>query len=121
VHPQKARCSTILGMAAMHDEEQYTGFIIDDTKYETSLTKKFERRKKYIQPDPKKVFCLIPGIIREISVRKGKKIRHGDRMFILEAMKMQNEILSPFDGTVKEIHINVGELVVKGQVMVEFE
>jgi biotin carboxyl carrier protein len=95
----------------MHDEESYTGFIVDDTKYVTTLTRKFEQRKKYVKPDPNKIYCVIPGVIREISARKGKKIRHGNRMFILEAMKMQNEILSPFDGTIKEIHIIVGQLV----------
>jgi biotin carboxyl carrier protein len=105
----------------MHDESEYTGFVLDDSTYETTLTTKFKERKPFTQPDPKKVLCVIPGIIYEVNVHKGQKIKTGNKLFVLEAMKMQNEIMSHTAGIIKEIHISKGQMVTKGQVLVEFE
>ncbi|NWF90175.1 MAG: acetyl-CoA carboxylase biotin carboxyl carrier protein subunit [Ignavibacteriaceae bacterium] len=95
--------------------------IIDDTPYETRLTKKFIKRKPYIEADPKKIFAFIPGIITEIKVYEGQKISRGQSILILEAMKMLNEVKCPMDGRIKAIHIKKSQMVVKGQLLVELE
>ena len=42
-------------------------------------------------------------------------------MLVLEAMKMKNDLLSPLEGKVKAIYVNVGQMVTKGQLLLEFE
>ena len=47
----------------------------------------------------------ITGVIVEISVSVGEEVRDGDLLVVIESMKMENEILSEYDGTVREILI----------------
>jgi biotin carboxyl carrier protein len=95
--------------------------VIDDTPFATQFTGKFERRKPYLPGDPKQLKAVIPSVVREVSVTAGKKVRKGDKLLVLEAMKMQNELLAPMDGTVKAVHAALGEMVAKGKVIVEYE
>jgi biotin carboxyl carrier protein len=94
---------------------------IDDTVFETAYTRKFEKRTRYAPRDPRKVLCFIPGVVLKIHVTPGRKIGRGDHLLILEAMKMQNDISSPEGGTVKQVHVAVGQMVTKGQLLIEFE
>ncbi len=57
----------------------------------------------------------IPGLITGFMVNEGDKISIGDGLLTLEAMKMENEIKSNFEGTVKKIFIEQGAAVEKGQ------
>ena len=95
--------------------------LIEEREYETLFTAKFERRRHYVPPDPKKIHCVIPGVILHIHVHPGKKVHRDEKLLVLEAMKMQNDILSPIEGRVKAIHVKVGAMVTKGSVLVEFE
>ena len=47
----------------------------------------------------------ITGVIVEISVSVGEEVSDGDLLVVIESMKMENEILSEYDGTIKEILI----------------
>ena len=47
----------------------------------------------------------ITGVIVEITVSVGEEVSDGDLLVVIESMKMENEILSEYDGTVKEILI----------------
>ena len=47
----------------------------------------------------------ITGVIVEISVSVGEEVSDGDLLVVIESMKMENEIISEYDGTVKEILI----------------
>ncbi len=95
--------------------------IIDDTKYETIVSDKFRNRKKYQDPDPKKVLAFIPGTIYKIYVREGEMVNTGTKLLILEAMKMKNTISSSMTGKIKKIRVREGERVPKGEVLIEFE
>ncbi len=64
------------------------------------------------------VTAPMPGKILDIKVKPGDKVKNGDILVILEAMKMENEIVAPIDGTVKEIRVNVGDNVDRGAVLV---
>jgi biotin carboxyl carrier protein len=94
---------------------------VDDTVFETAHTLKFAKRARYAPHDPRKVLCFIPGIVRKVHVKPGQRVRWGDHLLVLEAMKMENDILSPTDGTVKEIIAAPGQMVTKGQVLIELE
>jgi biotin carboxyl carrier protein len=62
----------------------------------------------------------IPGVITAISVRQGDKIAVGDEMCKLEAMKMNNSIRANRAGTIGAIHVNVGQQVRHGDLLIEF-
>lgn len=55
-----------------------------------------------------KVLSPMPGTILEVKVQNGQAVKAGDVMFILEAMKMENDIVAPQDGTVKQIVVSKG-------------
>jgi len=95
--------------------------VVDDTRYETTFTRKFRRRPFYRAADPSLVAATIPGVIREVVVKPGDRVRWGQNMLVLEAMKMQNNITAPRDGVVRLVHVRPGQMVPKGFVLVEFQ
>ena len=58
-----------------------------------------------------KVLSPMPGTILEVKVQNGQAVKAGDVMFILEAMKMENDIVAPQDGPVKQIVVSKGASV----------
>ena len=60
----------------------------------------------------------IPGVISAIKVSSGTQVKKGQVLLILEAMKMQNEILAPFDATVTGVLVSQGASVQTGDVLV---
>lgn len=63
----------------------------------------------------------MPGLILEINVIVGQTVKENDNLFILTAMKMENSFLSPREGVIKNIAINIGDSVIKGDLLIEFE
>lgn len=100
---------------------KYHSIIIDDVKYRTTFNKKYEQRKPYNPPNPKLIKAFIPGTIRKVYVKKNSKVKHNDKLLILEAMKMKNLILAPFDGKIKSVHVKEGSVVSKKELLIEFE
>jgi Acetyl/propionyl-CoA carboxylase, alpha subunit len=105
----------------MIENKNLSSIIIDDTVYESQLNSKFINRKKYRPVDPKIISARIPGIIRSISVRNGQSVNQGDQLLTLEAMKMMNNLKSHLNAKIKKIYVKEGEMVAKGQILVEFE
>ena len=105
----------------MQTPETTRDLVIGGVTYETGYTKKFEHRTQYVAPDPHLVRCVIPGVILNVEVRKGLRVRSGDPLLVLEAMKMQNEVVSPRDGTVRALRVSPGDAVTKGQILIELE
>ena len=60
----------------------------------------------------------MPGNILDVKVSAGASVKAGDVLVILEAMKMENEIVAPQDGTVASINVNKGDTVNSGDVLV---
>lgn len=56
----------------------------------------------------------MPGNINDVRVSAGQQVKKGDILVILEAMKMENEIVAPQDGTVATINVAVGDSVEPG-------
>ena len=59
------------------------------------------------------------GTIMDTMTRKGKKVKKGDSLFVLEAMKMENVVTAPIGGVIKEFNIKKGQPVNKGDILVE--
>lgn len=53
----------------------------------------------------------MPGTILAVNLIEGAQIKKGDVMFVLEAMKMENDIVAPEDGVVKQVSVSKGEMV----------
>ncbi len=105
----------------IHEAEVFQTLLIEDVKYKTRLTKKFLNRKFYQPADPKQVYSFIPGTIKKIYAVKGKKVKAGDKLIDLEAMKMVNTIFAEDNYTVAEIYIKEGDMVPKSQILILFK
>ena len=94
---------------------------LESGSYKTTFTKKFLERKPYQEVDPKKILAFIPGKIKKVYVKKGSRVKEGDKLLILEAMKMNNVIFSPLRGVVKQVHVSQGISVAKHALLIEFK
>lgn len=63
----------------------------------------------------------MPGLILDIMVKAGDQITVDTPLLILEAMKMENSIVSPRDGVIKSVSGTKGNTVDKGELLIEFE
>jgi len=63
----------------------------------------------------------MPGLLLDIQIKTGQEVQENDPLLILEAMKMENVIVSPRAGIIKTIAITKGDAVDKGQLLIEFE
>ncbi len=59
----------------------------------------------------------MPGKILNIKANAGQAVKKGEVILILEAMKMENEIVAPSDGTVASVNVTVGQSVEAGDVL----
>jgi len=73
--------------------------------------------KSAASAEGKVVECPMPGMIIRNEVKEGDRVQEGDVLLILEAMKMENSIMAPAAGTVKELKSKEGESVKKGEVL----
>ena len=65
-----------------------------------------------------KVNAPMPGTILEVRVTEGATVKKGDILLILEAMKMENEIMAPCDGTIKQVVAAKGASVNSGDPLI---
>ena len=61
----------------------------------------------------------MPGLIIDVKVAEGEKVKAGQNIVVMEAMKMENQIQATTDGTVKKIFVKKGDNVAEGNAMVE--
>jgi biotin carboxyl carrier protein len=60
----------------------------------------------------------MPGLIIAVLVSEGQPVKKGDKLIILESMKMENELRSPRDGIVTHVYVQAGSATEKGQHLV---
>lgn len=107
-------------METNSEKDKLKFLIIEETKYYTRLTKKFENRAPWVPVDENKMFALIPGTVTKVNVSKGDKVKKGDDLLILDAMKMKNRIIALKDGKIKNVCVEVGQQIPKNTLMIEF-
>jgi biotin carboxyl carrier protein len=71
--------------------------------------------------DEKEVCSMMPGKVVELLAQVGDAVEKDQGVIIIEAMKMENEIRVPVAGTVKAIHVEAGQTVESGELLVELE
>lgn len=67
------------------------------------------------------VAAPLPGTITKVLVNEGDKVKKGDTLLTMEAMKMENSITAEADGIVRKVHVGVGASVNQGDALVDFE
>jgi len=68
-----------------------------------------------------KINAPMPGTILDVKVNAGDSVKSGDVLAILEAMKMENEIMAPSDGTVAGVHVKKGDNVNSGDLLISLQ
>lgn len=67
--------------------------------------------------DGEKIEAPLPGTILAVKKKAGEAVKRGEVLFILEAMKMENEIFAPRDGVMGEVFVSAGAAVNMGDVL----
>lgn len=67
----------------------------------------------------KAITSPLPGVIIEVAVKEGQAVKSGQKVAVIEAMKMENEILATADGTVTAVLVNKGDSVLEGAEIVK--
>lgn len=100
-------------------------FKINGNKYVSTIHDKYDRlidqlgMKVGASQKVGDIKAPMPGLVLEVSVVVGMQVMKGDKVLILEAMKMENALKAAGDGIVKAIHITKGTAVEKGQLLIE--
>lgn len=84
------------------------------------------RRRKYLEKHKEIskleiVSAPMPGKIVELLVEPNSRVKEGEPILILEAMKMQNEIITQVSGKIQKIYVKAGDSVAKDEVLMEIE
>jgi biotin carboxyl carrier protein len=106
------------GLYHVHIDGAYFPIHVED---ERSRTLRQLVQKASLSGGEQRIRAPIPGMITKIMVKKGEKIKKGNALIILEAMKMENEIKSDIDGMVKAVLVAQGSPVNKDQELLIIE
>ncbi len=69
---------------------------------------------------PQPIRAPMPGLVVKVEVEEGDRVRAGQGLVIVEAMKMENELKAEADGLVARVHVEAGQAVEKDQILVDF-
>jgi len=105
----------------MEENPEYHIINYEGADYKTTFSKKFQNRKPYVIPDPNKLFAFIPGTIMKVFVKEKQKVKKGEKLVVLQAMKMNNIILAPHNGMIKKVNVKNGESVPKSYLLIEMK
>ena len=70
---------------------------------------------------PLEIRSTLPGLVVAVRVEPGSQVAAGDALLTIEAMKMQNEVRAPRDGTVGEVSVAAGQPVASGVLLLRLE
>ncbi len=62
----------------------------------------------------------LQGTVLDIAVKAGDSVKPGDTLVVIEAMKMENEIVAPGDAVIDRIHVQKGDVVASGDLLISF-
>ncbi len=99
---------------------------VNGSTYQIEVKDQFDQLLKQLGMDNMasskilQVKAPMPGLVLDVLAQEGAEIKKGDNLLVLEAMKMENMIKSPTDGTIKKIEIKKGDKVEKNALLVSF-
>ena len=65
----------------------------------------------------KKVIAPMPGNVMKVLVSPGEQVKKEQKLLVFESMKMENELTSPFEGTVMQVNTSEGAVMAAGQLL----
>ncbi len=77
--------------------------------------------KAEVPADAELISSPMPGTIVSVNVKPGQSVKKSDVLVVLEAMKMENEIMAPHDAVVAAVHVNKGDSVESGTPLVSLQ
>jgi acetyl/propionyl-CoA carboxylase alpha subunit len=113
-------------LVANRRDRQLWELDLDGDRYEVAVV---DERTRAIQAmtgqgvaakGPRPVLAPMPGLVVRVSVEPGDRVRAGQSVVIIEAMKMENDLKAESDGVVERVSAVAGQAVEKGAVLVEF-
>lgn len=116
----------VLILESNHSEKKYT-FRIKGKKFIVKLEDRLDQLLEKMgisgsdNSEVMQVKSPMPGLILEIHGSKGDLVKKGDKILVLEAMKMENVLKSPTDGIILDVLVEVGQSVNKNQLLIQFE
>lgn len=93
-----------------------TRYSVDVNKIDSSHYGGAEKKETLISG---KITAVLPGQISNLQAKLGQSVKKGQLLGILEAMKMENEILAPRDGKIREVRVEQGQTVMRGDLILE--
>ena len=75
--------------------------------------------KKVETGSVKKIFAPLPGVILNVMIKEGQNVKEGQDVLIMEAMKMENSIHSPYTGKIIKINVKKDDTVAEGDILIE--
>jgi len=96
----------------------YIYFPFGTTEIPVEKTKETEKKEQKFDG---RIKAPLSGKIIKINVKRDEKVEKDTPLCVIEAMKMQNEITSPVKGIIKEISINEGKIISKGDILFRIE
>src|SRR5262249_51720501 len=118
--------SYTIDLVKLNSEERSMVVRVNAVKFTLQLKDKYDELLHNLGLDnlvSKKVNDIkapMPGMVLNILVKEGDSVKKGDALLILEAMKMENILKSPSDGTIKKIAAVKGTAVEKNQLLIQF-
>jgi len=113
-------------LISVNRDEKTVDLKINGKKFSVSVKDKMDLllerlgMDKLVSAEIKDIKAPMPGLVLDVLVNEGDEVKKGDQVMVLEAMKMENVLKSPGDGTVKSIKVKKGDGVEKNQVMILF-
>lgn len=105
----------------MSEEVVFDYLVVQGARYKTTLTKKYRGRKSWTTPNQNQLYSFMPGTIIDVLVKPGQKMKKNDTILILEAMKMHNRVLMPFDGEIVMVNVSPTDIIPRNFLMVEIQ
>jgi pyruvate carboxylase len=90
---------------------ELNGMTRESSVLDRNIAPKARSRPKADIADPLQVGAPIPGLVVAIAVSVGQKIQKGEKLLMMEAMKMQTTVYAPADGIIDKLHVQVGDTV----------
>jgi len=103
----------------MEENDDYKELVVEGAVYKTKYSTKFKNRKIWEAPDLNLIYSFIPGTVIDVYVKLGEKVKAGQTILILDAMKMHNQIRMPFDGEIVKINVKKDQIIPKNQILIE--
>lgn len=102
---------------------QYTVEMEKEVKQASSAPVRKPAAKAAAASKPKvvSVTAPLPGNVFKVLVKEGDEVKAGDNLLVMEAMKMENDIIAEKSGVVASVKVSEGDTVLQGAVLVEFK